>query len=291
MSIIENSNIFKCPVCGSAMHIFNQKSLICAHTHCFDLAKTGYINLLLQSSPPEYDKVLLKSRQIICNSGFFAPLVQQISAMIVKEMSQTSSSMIRILDAGCGEGSHLAQVISQLTYDFPGRFQGIGMDISKAGIQMAAKQYPSSIWCVGDLAQAPLRDKEFEVILNILSPANYSEFNRIMAADGLLIKVVPESDYLQELRALFFDKTARETYSNENVIELFHKNYKLITQKRITYQVKLAKANLEHLIKMTPLSWRASDEKIAQALDRGIDKITVDLSILGGKNPHVVDPA
>ena len=51
---------------------------------------------------------------------------------------------------------------------------------------------------------------EFDVILNILSPANYAEFTRLLKPDGLFVKVVPENDYLKELRNVFYDETERQ---------------------------------------------------------------------------------
>ncbi|WP_415783032.1 hypothetical protein [Brevibacillus invocatus] len=51
------------------------------------------------------------------------------------------------------------------------------MDISKEGIRIAARS-TSDIWCVGDLAHCPFKDQSFHVILNLLSPSNYSDYRR-----------------------------------------------------------------------------------------------------------------
>ena len=37
---------FCCPVCGEKLEI-SGKSYVCSNGHCFDLAKSGYVNLLL----------------------------------------------------------------------------------------------------------------------------------------------------------------------------------------------------------------------------------------------------
>ena len=276
----ENIDIFKCPICGSKLDIYGLKSLICSKEHCFDLSKNGYVNFLLASVKTEYDKTMLKSRNIICKSGFFEPVIEQISERIIKETSLLKS---RILDAGCGEGSHLEQIINKLKTKTSINFEGVGIDISKEGIQIASKEYPDNIWCVGDLAKNPFMNKKFDVILNILSPANYVEFNRIISDNGILIKVIPESNYLKELRDVFYEKTDKQTYSNEKVIEHFNKNFNLIDKQQILYNIKLDEKNLEHLIRMTPLSWSVTTEKIQKALNMGIDRITVELIIMYGK--------
>lgn len=72
----------------------------------------------------------------------------------------------------------------------------VGIDISKEGILLAAKGYPEMIWSVADLAACPFADGKFYAIVNILSPANYLEFKRILNEDGVFIKVMPQEGYL-----------------------------------------------------------------------------------------------
>ncbi|MPN39891.1 23S rRNA (guanine(745)-N(1))-methyltransferase [bioreactor metagenome] len=163
-------------------------------------------------------------------------------------------------------------------------FDGVGIDISKEGIKIASKEYPDNIWCVGDLAKIPFMNKKVDVILNILSPSNYSEFNRIISDTGILIKVVPGSSYLKELRELFYDKTDKQEYSNEKVLRHFNNNFRMIDKQQILYTVQLDKEYLEQLIKMTPLSWSASKDKIQRAFNIGLENITVDFTIMCGKS-------
>src|SRR5699024_8950783 len=80
----------------------------------------------------------------------------------------------------------------------------MGLDVSKEGVIMAAKNYKDTIWLVGDLANTPIGDGSCQVILNIFSPANYMEFKRVLAPNGLVVKVVPRANYLKELREVLF---------------------------------------------------------------------------------------
>ncbi|MBE6042969.1 MAG: methyltransferase domain-containing protein [Clostridium thermopalmarium] len=281
--IQENIGLFKCPICGNKMDLYNLKSLICPKNHCFDLSKTGYVNFLLNSVKTQYDKEMLKSRNIVCKNSFFEPMVEQVSEIILRYISNVSCKKSMILDAGCGEGSHLNQVINKLNDKSRIKFDGIGIDISKEGIKIASKEYPDNIWCVGDLAKTPFMNKKFDVILNILSPSNYSEFNRIISDRGILIKVVPGSSYLKELRELFYGKTDKQEYSNEKVLRHFNNNFHMIHEQQILYTVELDKEYLEQLIKMTPLSWNASKDKIQRAFNIGLENITVDFTIICGK--------
>lgn len=194
----------------------------------------------------------------------------------------------KILDAGCGEGSYLTDIQQRIIEQSQCNLLGIGVDISKEGINMATKGSSKAIWCVADLANCPFTDKQFNFILNILSPSNYSEFHRMLADDGRVIKVIPESKYLQELRGVFHKQTDRTVYSNENTLELFKRNFDLVDIQRVQYGVTMENKSIEQLVHMTPLSWGASEELIQQVLDKDKLEITFDYSVLLGKkvNAH-----
>ena len=279
----ENLNLLRCPLCGGKMRMVAERSIVCAKNHCFDLAKRGYVNLLTSLVKTEYDKEMLKSRSIVIRSGLFDPLTDKLAALILDHACGLHADVTRILDAGCGEGSYLVRVIQSIKGHSDRRVTGVGIDISKEGIQIASREYPGITWYVADLAKMPFIDGSFDVILNILSPANYAEFKRLLAGDGILIKVVPGSKYLIELRELFYRSTGKEKYSNERVVAHFEENFNTAGTWDILYTTPVGKHNLEHLVRMTPLSWGAADENIAKALEKGIDSITVDLTVILGK--------
>jgi 23S rRNA (guanine745-N1)-methyltransferase len=283
IQVKESLNLFRCPLCGGRMRLVAGRSIVCAKNHCFDLAKRGYVNLLTSPVKTEYDKEMLESRSIIIRSGLFEPLTGKLAGLILDHACGPHTDVTRILDAGCGEGSHLARVIQSMKNRNDGQVTGVGIDISKEGIQIASREYPDITWCVADLAKVPFKDGGFHVVLNILSPANYSEFKRLLTGDGILIKVVPGSGYLMELRELFYRSTGKEKYSNERVVAHFEENFNTAGTWDLLYSIPVDKHNLEHLIRMTPLSWGAAEKNITEALKKGIDSITVDLTVILGK--------
>lgn len=270
---------FKCPICETAMHIFDLKSLICENKHTYDFAKQGYLNLLAQPHKVKYSRELFEARKkIIVDEEFFAPLTEEIIRII--KAHYTDHDMLHILDAGCGEGSHLANIFSNLANDG----MAVGLDISKEAILEAAKNYEKYIWAVADLVHTPFQTEKFEVILNILSPANNLEFNRLLTENGIIIKVVPESDYLTEIREQLFKDHAQENYSNQAVVEHFKENFRLINNKRITYTKQLNQAALQSLLQMTPLAWDMEETQARYFSKLSETEITVDLTILVGKS-------
>lgn len=280
--IAKNEALFRCPLCSGQMKLVHLKSLICADHHCFDLARQGYVNMLSHASQAKYDKQMFESRRIISKTGFFEPLSSKISEIITNRL-ESQSEPVKILDAGCGEGSHLARIQEKMAHSTEKDFLGVGLDISKEGIIMAAKEYPNSIWCVGDLAKAPFASSKFNYILNILAPANYAEFQRMISRDGRVIKVIPERGYLQELREIFFAESEKQAYSNDNTLGLFRSKFKLVEVERVNYNVTLPRAWLEPLVHMTPLSWGTTEERLHRALEMDLREVTIDLTILAGK--------
>lgn len=278
----EQEGIFRCPVCSSPMKMVDFKSLICSNRHCFDLAKQGYVNLLPASLKTKYDKQMFESRKIIYQSGFFEPLLEKISERIINEL-HSQSEPAKILDAGCGEGSHLSSIQETIKSKTANDILSVGVDISKDGIYMAAKAYPHSIWCVADLSKFPFAGKQFNFILNILAPANYSEFQRILTDEGMVIKVIPESAYLQELRAIFYKETNRQVYANDNTLDLFKKNLFLLDVQRVKYVVTLDSSLVDPLLRMTPLLWGTTGEGLLNTQEMNLREVTIDLTILVGK--------
>lgn len=285
----EYEDMFKCPICSNPVEVVNLKSLICSNHHCFDISKQGYINLMSHSVKTKYDKRLFESRKIFSQSGFFDPLIAQICEDILEELRSTSK-FIKIFDAGCGEGSHLSNIQQRIIEYSQCNLLGIGADISKEGICIASRSLSNTIWCVANLAKCPLTDKQFNFILNILSPSNYSEFHRILADDGMVIKVIPESKYLQELRGIFYNQTDRTGYSNENTLEHFTRHFDLVDIQRVQYGVTMENKYIEQLVYMTPLSWRATEERIQQVLGKNQLEVTFDFSVLLGKKRMTVEP-
>ncbi|MFJ5792287.1 putative RNA methyltransferase [Lysinibacillus sp. NPDC093197] len=259
-----NIGLFACPICQESMQVFDQGRLTCSANHSFDIAKQGYVNMLTHSAASKYSKDLFESRKTIIDSGLYDPLEEKIAELIGEAKT--------VLDTGCGEGSHLARILSQK------QGIGIGIDIAKEGILAAARHYPKQIWCVGDLAKSPFAKTSFDVILNILSPANYEEFKRLLTSNGCVVKVVPQSGYLQQLRSQLYADSAKETYSNEQTVERFRESFSNVTVERITYTVPLASVLVPALLEMTPMGWHK-----AQHAEVTVNEITIDVDVLVGR--------
>lgn len=276
--------IFACPICKSSMKVMDFKSLICSNHHTFDFAKQGYLNLTTHTVNTKYSKGLFEARRkLITEGAFYNPLSYEIAKIINEHLVKTKE-IISILDTGCGEGSHLSNICDIVRSDYFKSADGVGIDISKEGIMVASKYYSNKIWAVADLANTPFKNKQFDVILNILSPSNYAEFDRLLKSDGIVIKIVPQSSYLKELREHLFNKPEKQNYSNSETVERFKESFQFVESSRLSYTMNLNKSSIEWLVQMTPLTWSTTEERKKTFLSKDSAQITVDLDILIGKN-------
>jgi 23S rRNA (guanine745-N1)-methyltransferase len=195
-----------------------QSRVICPRGHSFDVARTGYINLLQpqdRRAPIPGDSAgAVAARRRFLDRGFAEPLLGAIRPLV------TGAA---ILDAGCGEGYYLGAL---------GR--GSGIDISTAAIELAAKRYRSCEWIVANADRfIPYADASFDTVMSITGRLNAPEFRRVMKDDGLLLVAVAAPDDLIELRGSpNRDRVAR-------TIEMFAPHFTLADQQRATARVEL----------------------------------------------------
>jgi len=260
----KNIKLFACPICQESMDVFEQGRLVCSSNHSFDIAKQGYVNMLTHGAVSKYSKELFESRKAVIDSGIYDVVEDKIGELIANADT--------VLDTGCGEGSHLARIMAKK------HGIGIGIDIAKEGILAASRHYPEQMWCVGDLAKSPFAKSSFDAILNILSPANYEEFKRLLTNNGCVVKVVPQSGYLHELRVQLYADSTKESYSNEQIVARFKESFTDVSVERITYTVPLATELVSALLEMTPMGWHKKEGSNIL-----LNEITIDVDVLVGR--------
>ena len=212
---------FRCPICKGKVELKRQ-SLVCANNHSFDIAKHGYINYIMGKKQfKNYDKESFESRKAILDKGYYSHILEELIQVITGLGKCTS-----ILDVGCGEGYYARNIVEATDKDV------IAFDISKDSVQLAARSDSTHgvAWFVGDLSQLPIKDNTIDCLLNIFTPANYHEFNRVLRKGGYLVKVVPGANHLKEFRELVQDKLRNKEFSNERVVDYFYERFTIVEQ-------------------------------------------------------------
>lgn len=241
------------------------------------MSKKGYINLIKNNNKTIYDKDLFEARSKIYDQKVYEILSEEIINIVDKYT--TGEKINYVLDAGCGEGYYLNQLY--LDEKINKKCRLIGIDIAREGVALATRFENRVFWSVSDLSNLPFDDNKIDVILDILSPSNYREFARVLNKKGIIIKVIPEENYLQEIRNQIAAYIKKDKYSNKNIVDVFESNLDIVYEKRITYKVK--DFNLEDFIKMTPLTSSLTQNQIDELVKSGINSITIDLKVVVGR--------
>lgn len=264
----------QCPLCGAELQL-QSHSLACTNGHCFNLSKRGYADLAPQQSQRKghYDAALFENRQAVFASGFYDRFLAALIDIVQTVLSALPVDAPCVLDAGCGEGTYaraLAQALGTPA-------QVIGMDLSRAAVAMACRAQGRAHFLVADLARIPLRDASAHVVLNLLSPANYAQFARVLHPKGQLIKIVPGPQYLEQVRAAAAPQLRHGAQGEALVIDRLRERFSLLSDTRVTYTLPLTPSQAQCVWRMTPMTTHLDEELVDFST---LDTITVDLRIL-----------
>jgi 23S rRNA (guanine745-N1)-methyltransferase len=108
-------------------------------------------------------------------------------------LALTSSDVL--VDAGCGEGFYPGNLQAA------SHCQAIGIDISTAAIDLAARRYPHCTWLVANAdRRLPLLDATATWVLSITARRTPEEFARILQPVSHVLLALPAAQDLQEIR-------------------------------------------------------------------------------------------
>ncbi len=246
-----------CPKCKQKLSLF-QNMYKCPNNHSFDISKEGYINLLLSKTNSGDNKDLINARNSFLNKNYYLPLVNKIKTIILSYNPKV------LLDAGCGTGyytNHFKKIVKTI----------YGCDISKEAIKKAAKLNKEITYIVGSNNFIPLEDNSCDFLVNIFAPYFEDEFQRILTKQGHLLIIHPEKHHLWELKELIYDKP----YLN-NEASFNFKNFTIINDETLTYNININRKDLKELFMMTPYYYKTKQDDIMK-LDT-ISTLTLTIS-------------
>jgi 23S rRNA (guanine745-N1)-methyltransferase len=173
----------------------DERRLICQAGHAFDIARSGYISLLQpqdrRSLAAGDAKESVAARARLLDAGVGRGVIDAIVAYL----TGTTGTLVAA-DLGCGSGELLGAVAASL------EVCGIGIDLSTAAVDMAARRVPSVTWIVANAdRRLPLLDASVDLVLSLNARRNPPECARVLTPGGRLIVGVPAPDDLIELRA------------------------------------------------------------------------------------------
>jgi 23S rRNA (guanine745-N1)-methyltransferase len=211
-----------------------ERRLVCPRGHSFDIARSGYINLLQpqdrRSKHPGDTAAAVGARRRLHDQGVTQPLLSGIAQLV------DASPGDIVLDAGCGDGFYLGSLARDIGFD------AHGVDISTPAVDAAARRYPDCEWIAANADRfVPYADRSFSLVLSITARMNAGEFRRVLRDDGRLLVAIPAPDDLVELRGAGRDRAAR-------TLETFEKQFTLADQRRVTTAADLDAAAVHDLL-------------------------------------------
>lgn len=229
----------------------------CLHGHAYDVAKEGYVNLLLaqhrKSKDPGYNEEMITARRDFFDSGAYAQLATELAKLTIEYVPDNAT----FLDAGCGEGYYVRQLRRELGADTDATL--VGLDISKHGIKIAAKRDPLGSYAVASSYSIPLAPKSVDVLLTHFSPVSADAFRKVVKPGGIVMVSGPGEQHLAGLRELVYDDPTphepEELLANEP-------GFTAVSMKRIRHEIFVeGHQNVYNLLKMTPYFWTVGGEK------------------------------
>ena len=216
--------------------------LVCPRGHSFDVARSGYINLLQpqdrRSKQPGDTPGAVAARRRLHDLGITGPLLEGFS-----ELAQVSPRDI-VLDAGCGDGFYLGSLARR------SGCAGRGVDISIPAVEAAARRYPpgesACEWIVANADRfVPYADRAFSLVLSITGRMNAAEFRRVLRDDGRLLVALAAPDDMIELRSRA-GNAGRDRVPQ--ALETFAPEFKLIGQSQAMTSADLDAAAVQDVL-------------------------------------------
>lgn len=255
---------FKCPSCSQAL-TFNAesqpKTYSCSNRHSFDMAREGYLNLLLaqhkRSRNPGDSDAMIRSRQRFLSADYYSPLSDAIVTQVANSVNGFNQALI---DLGCGEGYYLQQLRDASLNDSKSESANLkllGIDISKFAVRLAAKRKMDARLVVDSAFNIPLFENRIDTAISVFSPISCEETARILKPGGTLIMVGPGEKHLSGLTKLIYDKTVPHAGNPLDSDAQFTLQESL----EIKQDISVKGSDILDLLTMTPYYWQAKPEQ------------------------------
>jgi len=279
-----------CPLCGADLAFTENAgsgSLICnggEKRHCYDLASSGYVNLLppgkKRNAVAGDNKELVAARRRFLARGLYAGAADTLCA-VCADLPGADSFRLGV-DAGCGEGYYTLRIAEKLREGGP-HFKMFGADASKFAADSAAKAAKASgISCcfsAANIFELPLPDACADLVVSMFAPVAWDEFQRILKKGGKLVIGSAGEMHLWELKEAIYDEPRpnvplSETAENPAFLRVGVKSADYVTHLPDNEAVR-------ELFGMTPYAYRTSPKDMAKldALSSLDVRVQVDFTV------------
>ena len=191
------------------------RTFACPAGHSFDIARSGYVNLLQpqdRRSPLAGDsKPAIEARASLLQARIGRRIVDALVARAA-ELAPADSGVAVDLGSGCGDGLAVLAGLRPLTC--------VGIDVSTAACEHAARRFPALTWVVANAdRRLPLLDRRVDLVLSLHGRRNAAECARVLGPNGSLLVALPAPDDLIELRTVVQGKGVERDRGDAMLVE------------------------------------------------------------------------
>jgi 23S rRNA (guanine745-N1)-methyltransferase len=265
-----STSVLACSVRGCGLPLTrHERALVCSTGHSFDLARSGYVNLLQpqdrRSLSAGDSKAAVEARAALEQAG--------VGRGVIDAVIHTTAALLLpaqpvVLDLGSGTGEMLGGLAKTRPID------GIGVDLSVPAVELGARRLPSLTWVVANAdRRLPIQDNSVDVVLSIHGRRNPAECARVLKPDGMLIVVLPAPDDLIELRAVVQGQGVERDRIDAMLSE-HADNFTVVERLPIREQLTLERAALLNLLRGT---YRGARFKLSERVE-AMERMDVTLS-------------
>ena len=181
--------------CGLAL-VRGGRAWTCARGHSYDVARSGYVNLLQpqdRKSPGAGDtREAVDARARLLEAGIGGTILEGFADRAATLLADADATVV---DLGSGSGDALHAIAARR------RIAGIGIDLSTAAADRAARRFPEFSWIVANAdRRLPLLDQTVALVVSLHARRNPDECARVLKPTGSLLVAIPAADDLIELR-------------------------------------------------------------------------------------------
>lgn len=253
MTALHLVEVFVCPLCAGVFSLRDDRTLVCAANHAFDIAREGYVHLTppqaKKSKEPGYNRELMRSRHEFFETGSYVPVAEAMADLI-----SGIGNAARVLDAGCGEGYYLRTLRRRAP-----ALDLVGTDLSRPGMRTASRLDPQGAFAVANSYHLPMADASVDVVISHFSPIPIEEFARVLRPGGHLLVGSPGTDHLFSLKSAVY---ATPTRHNEDTHIVHDARFSSVERHVVRYLLSIPDAGtLDALFSMTPYSYGASNRE------------------------------
>jgi len=159
---------------------------------------------------------------------------------------------------------------------------------SQLKLKSKKKQDLHFTYLVASAFNIPLTNDSADYILNVFSPLDLNEANRILNEEGNIVKVIPGPEHMKEVAMLVYD-TFKPHHTNFKSEVLNHGQFQVIEEIDLTQTITFDDDSIKNLVAMTPYRFKFTSDQFDELSSMNIT-VSFQILVLGKTKADISIP-